>query len=363
MEGNSSMMIKTDCIHFLGYIPCKPHKLHGYHCHSCPEYLHREGRILIIKLAAAGDVIRTTPVLEPLRKEYPSHRIAWLSKYPDLLPKIIDDPLSFSLESILWLRNTSFDLLINLDKDREACALAKEINADRKLGFILDDNGFCSPCDEGPAKDKFITGLFDDENKKNRLSYVEETMAMCGYEFRGEEYILDSPGTCVELDIPGTGPVIGLNTGCGSRWPSRLWPEEYWIRLIRLLLDQGNRVMLLGGPEEDEKNKRISELSSAYYPGFFSLEEFISIMDRCEVVVSAVTMAMHIAIGLKKKLVLFNNIFNPHEFELYGRGVILAPEQECTCFFKPRCTNTSFCMETLTPDTVLENITRLLSSK
>ena len=36
-----------------------------------------------------------------------------------------------------------------------------------------------------------------------------------------------------------------------------------------------------------------------------------------DLVVTAVTMAMHIALGLGKKLVLFNNIFNPHEFELY----------------------------------------------
>ena len=357
------MTIKTDCFHFLGYIPCKPHKLHGYHCNSCPEYLKRDGRILVIKLAAAGDVIRTTPVLGPLKSEFPSHRIAWLSKYPDLLPKVIDDPLSFSLESILWLRNTCFDLLINLDKDREACALAKEIKAGRKLGFILDDNGYCRPCDQGASQDKFITGLFDDENRKNRLSYIEETMAMCGYEFQGEEYILDLPEARVDLKIPGTGSVIGLNTGCGSRWTSRLWPEKYWIELTRLLHDQGNRIMLLGGPEEDDKNARISEITKAYYPGCFSLEEFISVMDRCEVVVTAVTMAMHIAIGLKKKLVLFNNIFNPHEFELYGRGVILAPEQECTCFFQPTCTNESFCMETLTPGTVLESINCLLSSK
>ena len=58
---------------------------------------------------------------------------------------------------------------------------------------------------------------------------------------------------------------------------------------------------------------------------------------------------MHIALGLGKKLVLFNNIFNPHEFELYGRGTILAPEQKCTCFFQPRCTDANFCLETLRP--------------
>jgi heptosyltransferase-2 len=71
-------------------------------------------------------------------------------------------------------------------------------------------------------------------------------------------------------------------------------------------------------------------------------------------------MAMHIALGLGKKLVLFNNIFNPHEFELYSRGVILAPEQECTCFFAPRCHNDNFCMETLRPATVHRTVSALL---
>ena len=37
-------------------------------------------------------------------------------------------------------------------------------------------------------------------------------------------------------------------------------------------------------------------------------------MDQCDVVVSQVTMAMHIAIGLGKRLILMNNIFNRNEF-------------------------------------------------
>ena len=94
----------------------------------------------------------------------------------------------------------------------------------------------------------------------------------------------------------------------------------------------------------------------------FKLETFIGLMDRCDLVVSAVTMAMHIALGLEKKLVLFNNIFNPHEFELYGRGRILAPRQECTCFFQPRCRNDSFCMETLEPEAVLGAVDDLLGT-
>ncbi|MFZ9971314.1 MAG: hypothetical protein ACO3GK_08410, partial [Bacteroidia bacterium] len=49
------MIYKADCLHFLGHIPCKPHKDKGYHCENCPAYAPIEKRILIIKLGAMGD--------------------------------------------------------------------------------------------------------------------------------------------------------------------------------------------------------------------------------------------------------------------------------------------------------------------
>jgi hypothetical protein len=38
----------------------------------------------------------------------------------------------------------------------------------------------------------------------------------------------------------------------------------------------------------------------------------------------------------------------------------VSPEQECTCFFQPRCRNESFCMETLAPATVQAAVDELL---
>ncbi len=72
-------------------------------------------------------------------------------------------------------------------------------------------------------------------------------------------------------------------------------------------------------------------------------------------------MAMHITIGLEKKIVLFNNIFNRHEFELYGLGEIIEPEEECECFFSPTCPND--CMSTIEPQRVFDSIRRLLMLK
>jgi len=354
------MTLRPDCLHFRGHMPCAPHKERGVHCENCPEYVQRQGRILVIKLGAAGDVIRTTPLLYPLKRDYPHHVLSWVTHSPELLPALVDDPLSFSAATLLWLRNTDFDLIINLDKDREACALAREVQAARRLGFILGEDGMCRPVDAGPAQDKFLTGLFDDVNQTCQQSYLEEIFAICGYTFAGEEYILDRPFSVPEFDLPAGKARIGLNTGCGGRWTSRLWPESHWRELAQGLLEDGYAVVLLGGPLEENKNRHLAAVTGAIYPGHFDLKTFIGLVDQCDLVVTAVTMAMHITLGLGKKLVLFNNIFNPHEFELYGRGRILAPEQECTCFFAPRCHNVNFCMETLRPESVRNAVRELL---
>ena len=84
---------RADCFHFRGDVPCAPHKRAGVHCDGCPEFRARAGRILLVKLGAAGDVIRTTPLLRPLRREFPRHRLTWITQSPALLPALVDDPL------------------------------------------------------------------------------------------------------------------------------------------------------------------------------------------------------------------------------------------------------------------------------
>jgi ADP-heptose:LPS heptosyltransferase len=363
MAQERATIVHTDCLKFRGHVPCVPNKLRGRHCDGCPEFARREGRILVIKLGAAGDVIRTTPLLHPLKRDYPNHALSWITHSPSLLPSLVDDPLPLDVATALWARRTRFDLVINLDKDREACALAGEVAAPRKLGFLLDGGGVCVPVDErsagasaaDAARAKWVTGLFDGVSQANALSYVQEIFAICDYTFAGEEYVLDRPASqrAFDLPVPAAGcATVGLNTGCGGRWPSRLWPEPSWGALALALRAEGHAVVLLGGPDEDERNRRLAAATGATYPGHFELRTFIGLVDRCDVVVTAVTMAMHIAIGLRKQIVLINNIFNPREFELYGRGVIVQPEQPCTCYFQPRCTAPRFCLETLRPETV-----------
>lgn len=354
--------IRFDCRHFNGHIPCKPNKLYDSIC-TCDHFDKIDSKILIIKLGAAGDVIRTTPLLYPIKEDYPNSRIYWLTYSADLVPQYnkglnigVDHILDYNLQNISFLKEVAFDLVINLDKDKEAISLTESLTSKRKLGFTIKD-GFCYPINED-GEHKFITGLFDNISAANTKNYMEEIFEICGYKFKGEKYLLDIyPEFDLGWDIDKSKRVVGLNTGCGSRWTSRLWSNENWEILINTLITLGYEVVLLGGPEENERNSYLTKASGAKYFGTYNLKTFINLVNKCDIVVSQVTMGFHIALALGKKIALMNNIFNPNEFELYGNGRIVQPRKECKCYFSPKCVNPDYkCMEHMMPEDIVETI-------
>ncbi|HUI30964.1 MAG TPA: glycosyltransferase family 9 protein [Candidatus Acidoferrales bacterium] len=360
MSPVEKLFVNTDCRHYRGHIPCKPHKLYGVHCAGCDYYDPVRERLLIIKLGALGDVIRTTPLLRKIKSLHPQAEIWWITHAPEFLPDEVDRKLKFEASSLLQIEETEFDFLFSLDKDYEAAALANRVKARVKRGFVLHD-GKTYPADDF-SYPKYLTGLFDDVNKANTKTYLEEIFELCGLTFGGEKYLLsnfNTEGYKWDLSLPR--PVIGLNTGCGGRWTSRLWSEDNWSRVAKTLKSKGYGVLLLGGEQEDARNKSIAAKSGAKYFGYHPLRRFINLVDQVDLVVTGVTMGMHIAIGLSKKIVLINNIFNKHEFELYGLGKIVEPDRECKCFFQPTCVNKDyFCLDHLPCEKVIDAVAEVL---
>ena len=351
------MIVHRDCRYYMGDRPCRPHKEEGVHCDQCAFYQSRGPRYCILKLGAIGDVLRTTHLLRRIRQEHPLAKIYWLTHTVDVLPSLVDVALPFSLESVLLLEETEFDFLFSLDKDPEACALANRIRAKVRKGFFWKD-GACEPLDDG-SHEKWLTGLFDDVNKENTKSYPQEVFEMCGYSFAGEPYVLEIHDLDPWKGIPHERPLVGLNTGCGDRWATRLWPERHWEALALKLRESGYGVLLLGGEQEDEKNRRIAGVSGAAYPGTFPLHRFFSLMNQCDLVVTSASLALHAALGLGKKVALFNNVFNRMEFELYGLGEILEPEgYDCIGCFRTACKTP--CMESILPDRVFKAVEGLI---
>jgi heptosyltransferase-2 len=356
--------VHYDCSHFKTGIPCIPNKKYYVNCTDCTHYSPIQTRVLIIKLGALGDVIRTTPLVEKFRKTYPGVHITWLTHSPAILPKDeIEIIYKWDFTSVYTIQNSNFDIAVNLDKEPEACMLLANVNATTKYGYTWKDNHIAPATSN--SEHKLMTGFFDEISQKNTKSYLEEIFEICHFEFNNEEYLIQLNSELSQKweqqfnQLSNSKTIVGLNTGCGPRWNTRLWSEESWKSFAKLLVAKGYYPVFLGGELEHEKNERMSQETETFYPGHFSLEEFIAITNNCNIIVTQVSMMMHIATALKKKMVLCNTIFNKYEFELYGRGILVEPPTPCTCFYGNTCLKGTSCMHDIQPSDFMNAIEQL----
>ncbi len=127
--------IAFDCKFFLGDRPCVWHKNSGVLC-TCDHYQKVEQRLLMIKLDAMGDVLRTTALLPALAEAHPGVAITWITRRESRLllerNPYITEVLEYGPDALLQLQTRTFDRVINLDAGETSAALASMANAKQK---------------------------------------------------------------------------------------------------------------------------------------------------------------------------------------------------------------------------------------
>jgi hypothetical protein len=138
--------LRTECIHYLGDRPCRPHVEAGHRC-TCIHFQPTKRRGVIIKLGAAGDVLRSTPLLRALDPFKTGTKILWVTHSPDLLSVDACEAVHPTAGTLARITQGTWDFCWNLDKDPEACAIAASTKATEYRGYTLRD-GVPYPVDE-----------------------------------------------------------------------------------------------------------------------------------------------------------------------------------------------------------------------
>lgn len=329
-------------------------------------------KILIIKLGAMGDVLRTTPLLTALKNKYAGCRITWLVDRGSIEVlqgnPLIDYLMALSAQNLAELEKQNFDLAVNLDKDKEALDAMTLAPARKKAGFGRLPGGSLSALD---AKSDYAYRLgIDDDLKfrKNRKTYQEISFEQLGLAFKGEEYIfpLDEPSIAYARDhLKALGvnlgskrrPIVGLNTGSGSRFAGKKLPVTGYVDLAKKFYDQMKaEVLLLGGEEEIERNKEIEKRAErrVINTGSYPIKRFAAIVRECDVVISGDTIAMHVAIAMKVPVVAFFASTCAAEIELYGRGKKVVSTISCAPCYLKDCPFDEQCMKDIKPDMLFD---------
>lgn len=370
------LFFRADCRHFTGEKPCAPHKKEGVVCQDCPRYEPVKKRILIIKLDAAGDVLRSTSILPAFHKNNPGCSIWWVTENGSkpLLEKnpYIDMLLGSDAALAGFLGATHFDVAYNFDMSRKAGAILHMANADVKKGFALSKEGVIVPLE---AKDEewFQMGIMDSVKRANQRTYQDHLFQLGEMKYAGEEpqMVLTDKEKQWAQDwakknkLGRFKKIVGFNIGSGGRWPMKRWRLDGFLWLAKAIRKKHPKVgiLLYGGPEERQLMPVLAKQSKGLCIPTGTentMRQFVSLVDLCNVLVTGDTLALHVAMALKKRMVAYFGPTSDAEIDVYGRGEKVLPIHPCECYYQNQCTAKTSCMENLKEKDMLAAVERQL---
>lgn len=365
---------KTDCRHFHGDRPCAPHKDHGVVCATCTDdYAPIQTRMLLVKLAAMGDVLRTTSMLPAIHRRWPGVHITWVTN-PESVPLLqgnpgIDRVVAFRAGAVpLEILSERYDVVVNPDAAPESCALAHLARSGSRVGFAFDERGAPVPIGEGATR-WMEMGLSDELKRDNERTYQDLMADVLEVDYHREPPVMEiSDGDrekgrlIAKLHAPDEDRMlVGLNTGAGGRWRYKRWTEEGYAALIRKLGEDGHRVLLLGGPSEAERNARLVQASNGVAldsGGDNPVRTFAGLVEACDVIVTGDTLAMHVAIARHVPTVVLFGPTSLHEIDVFDRGERIAPDLDCLVCYLTDCDVSPNCMESISLEQVYDAVLR-----
>jgi len=249
--------------------------------------------ILIIKLNATGDVVRTTPLLRCLEGE-----ITWITADKNL---VLLDGLTKNLRGLSWedravAKDVDYDLVINLEDDGEVAEFCKDVSYKLLFGAYLNKrNELEYTSDSRPWFDLSLISVYGREKAdqlklQNRRTYHELIFEGLGLRFEGQKYLLPD---AVSADCSGD---IAIAPEAGLVWPMKNW--AYYDELKRKLEAEGLTVNIL--------------------PRRKSLLEHLGDVQNHRCLVGGDSLPMHMALGSQTRCVSIFNCTSPWEIYEYG---------------------------------------------
>jgi heptosyltransferase II len=336
-------------------------------------------RILIIKLGALGDVLRTTFIAKGLKEKHQDCHITWLTK--ENAASMLHNNQHID-RLITWnnhepLANEVFDWIIQLDDEDEVCTFATLLEAKRFQGAYMDDHGKRKYTDD--IAPWFGMGLLRPESQggkeeadrlkvANRSTFQQIYATMFDIEdcsnkqpilTLSEEEKNKTATFKQQHNIEENNTIIGINTGAGARWPLKMIDENKTAIIANTLAEiPDTTILILGGSDEAERNERIKQQCQKdniiHVEAVPSIREFATIINATDMMICADTLALHLALALSKKTISFFGPTSPWEIDMFNLGPRVFKETACLCCYKktmfhPNCIDPINVEDILTP--------------
>lgn len=365
---------RLDCRYYNGEKPC----VFKRRCTGCPHYAPRGIRVIILKLGAMGDTLRTTSLLHAIKRKFPISTITWVTdseSRPILEMNPLIDELYINLpDNTLPLLSRRFDWAVCLDKDPYVTSLITQLNCAHRFGFSMSQYGTLDILNDS-SQYALALGIDDDlKFFQNTRTYQQIIYEMSELPYQRDEYVFylpDSDRVTAEeiiksLNAPGNGPSIGLNTGCGDVFATKKWPDSHFEDLTRILRKRLDaRVYLLGGKAESLINEELESRlrKEAVKTGHHSVKVFAGLIKKMDALVTGDTMALHLALAVRTPVI---GLFGPtcfQEIDFYDRGEAIVVRRDCSPCYRKTCKEQTSCMHDIKPDKVFNTLLKYVNNR
>jgi lipopolysaccharide heptosyltransferase I len=349
-------------------------------------------RILIIRLSAIGDVVRTLPALRALRSKFPSAYIAWVveENAQDLLQDHPDLDRVFLFKRKKWTEEI-VSVQNFLKPVKEVRAFFKAIRKDH-FDMVLDFHGILKsgvisilsgvPVRVGFSRNYSKEGNYffnnrhiDIETKTlNRIERNIRFIRFLGIDSDNHDPIVpitDGDRGVIDTFFQEKGlirhtPLIAIHPGTSRKTRYKRWDPLSYAQVADKLIEHYNaKIIWTWGPGELEtvtsivaKMKRDSTVACS-----MSLRQLAELFRRCDLFLGSDSGPMHIASFVKTPVVV---IYGPTDHRVnapYEKNphMVLRKDLPCNPCRKRDCKSLA-CMSAIAPEEVIEAVAQLLSS-
>jgi heptosyltransferase-1 len=347
-------------------------------------------KILILRLSAVGDVIRTLPAVKALKEYYPSSSITWIVEEPSRallesqpeIDEIILFPRKRWADGIksprrMWrtiaevwgfvsdLKRKEFDVVLDFHGILKSGLLSFFSGSPKRIGF-----------DRRLAKEgNFIFSNVRVKLPEERISRFQKNFALVkgmGLEVKNLHTKLHIPaedGRYVEsffnkISTSLKRPFLAIHPGTSQKTLYKRWMPTQYARLAdRLIRDLKATIIFTWGAEELAWVKGIQkemEEPSILGPRTESLTQLGEVYRYCDLYIGGDTGPMHIASLMGIPVVVIYGPTDPIANEPFGKHKKVRKEVGCNPCRNRSCKELT-CLKTITVDDVFRATEEILS--
>lgn len=286
-------------------------------------------KLLIIRLSSLGDILLTTPLLRRIKNQYPEAEIDYVVR-PEFKACLEHNPNISGLlpykngkDEILRLaeriKNGKYELALDLQNNYRSSELTRYANAPV---YRFSKNSI----------KKFLLVNFKINLLKNALPIPErysKTLPFLKSSDEGLEFYLrdeDYEKIKKETDLIALCP--------GARHRTKMWPKEYFIRLGKMLEQNGKKTALIGGQSDIELCEELArEIPGA--ENLCSQNDLYALakgLMRCSAAVCNDSGMMHLACAVKTPvLAIFGSTVKEFGFTPYQNKSLILENNSLSC--------------------------------